>query len=343
MLALVNLESYAYDDDVRLTARMLLDYISAKVAVSSNDLRRATPFRRRNEDERWGPSVPGGFFLRSPLLVAKSDYPDPPPPGVFEPDPQGPWYAVFAGNTSLVPSGNARGVPGKGNFALGMVFGGLHDYRVPDLILDLFVNPSSRVFYQRFHHGHFTRNSGELTVVDELYAGSPSYLITAGGHPTIQAYKGCASVGIEVVCSGKTSDLGSAMPTTFMPTGSGLTLESMVQFGQYTDLITDNGPVKHHMCVAPDFACGIGVYRGDLLTNAPGDPPGHSSTEAIPVASTQAIIWPSTTDRPSETRSGCWKPSIPCCTQGSALTSSRPTSWPPTARAGLSTKELTRG
>ena len=48
--ALLNLCSYAYDHEVRLAARMVLDYISAHIAVSSNDLRRMVPFRRRNED-----------------------------------------------------------------------------------------------------------------------------------------------------------------------------------------------------------------------------------------------------------------------------------------------------
>lgn len=47
--ALLNLCTYAYDHEVRLAARMVLDYVSAHMAVSSNDLRRMVPFRRRNE------------------------------------------------------------------------------------------------------------------------------------------------------------------------------------------------------------------------------------------------------------------------------------------------------
>jgi hypothetical protein len=266
MMAMLNLASYAYDYDVRLAARMVLDYISAKVAVSSSDLRRAPPFRRRNEDQHWGPNIPGSFFLRSPLLKAKADYPD--RPGIFEPDPQGAWYALLAGNTELLGT-SAPGTPGPGNFGFAMVLGGTHDYRIPDPILDLFINGANRRFYQRFHHTHTTRDSGVVGVADELYAGSPSYLITAGGHPTGRVYEG----HVGPIFSGKTSDLGSAMPTTFMPTGSGLTLESMIQFGQYTDSITDNGQVKHHMCVAPDFACGAGVYPTAEINNAdPNDP-----------------------------------------------------------------------
>ena len=50
--ALLNLCTYAYEDEVRLAARMVLDYISAHIAVSSCDLRRLVPFRRRNEFPR---------------------------------------------------------------------------------------------------------------------------------------------------------------------------------------------------------------------------------------------------------------------------------------------------
>ena len=46
---ILNLATYAYDHEVRLAARMVLDYISAHIVVSSNDLRRIVPFRRRNE------------------------------------------------------------------------------------------------------------------------------------------------------------------------------------------------------------------------------------------------------------------------------------------------------
>lgn len=258
MMALLNLESYAYDYDVRLAARMALDYISAKVAVSSNDLRRAPPFRRLNKNEHWGPNIPGDFFLRSPLLIPH-DYPDR-PGEPFEPDVQGAWYAMLAGNTGLLPSNRA-----PGNFALEMVFAGVHDYRVPDLILDLFVSPRNRRFYQRLQHSHTDRDAGLSTIVDELYAGSPSYLITAGGHPTGYCY---TAVIAGVPEGGRTADLGSAMPTTFMPTGSGLTLESMIQFGRYTDDITANDPVKSHMGVAPDFACGAGVFRTAEIKNA---------------------------------------------------------------------------
>ena len=77
--ALLVLSSYAYDDEVRLAARMVLDYISAKIAVSSSDLRRLVPFRRKNSDPRnrydhvTGAMTCGVVFLTAPRL-------EPPPP-----------------------------------------------------------------------------------------------------------------------------------------------------------------------------------------------------------------------------------------------------------------------
>jgi hypothetical protein len=51
MFSLLTLFSYADDPDVKAAAKMVLDYLSAKVAVSSNDVRRSTPFRRKNDSQ----------------------------------------------------------------------------------------------------------------------------------------------------------------------------------------------------------------------------------------------------------------------------------------------------
>jgi hypothetical protein len=270
MLALLNLQSYSYDGDVKLAARMALDYISAKVAVSSNDLRRAPPFRRRNEDQHYGPVSAEGR-LASPLLL---------PNGAYEPDPQGTWFSVLAGNTGLLGPSVPK-IPAAGGFSMGMLFAGLHDYRVPDPILDLFINSSDRHFYQRFEHKHTIRDAGNTETVDEVYSGSPSYLITGGGYPTNYAYIPEAA-GLNAPY-GASADLGSAMPTTFMPTGSGvhfcsqpqcgdngLSLSEMIQFDRYATGL-DGG--HYRMCAATDFACGVSVYLPEAIRNpAPNDP-----------------------------------------------------------------------
>ena len=258
MKAALNLASYAYDDDVRLAAGMVLDYISAKIAVSSNDLRREPPFRRRNEVQNWGPFKTNDLVLRSPLLVSNI-YPDIDPKQVYSPDPQGTWYAILAGNTQLL-NGSALAV-GPGNFSLAMVTAGLHDYRVPAPILDLFVSNSSRRFYQRFHHEHVIQDTELRDTADELYAASPSFLISAGGHPTNSAYKPVVLTGILDSPIGGDADRGLAMPTTFMPTAPfgpvELTLDRYIQIGL---LSGGSGSDKYNMCVAPNFACGCSIY-----------------------------------------------------------------------------------
>ena len=45
-IALQNLYSYSQDQNVRTAAGMVLDYLSAKIAMSSNQMRRAVPYRR---------------------------------------------------------------------------------------------------------------------------------------------------------------------------------------------------------------------------------------------------------------------------------------------------------
>src|SRR5262249_44148977 len=46
VMAIENLYDFADDGNVRTGAQLVLDYLSAKFAVSSNGLRRAAPFRR---------------------------------------------------------------------------------------------------------------------------------------------------------------------------------------------------------------------------------------------------------------------------------------------------------
>ena len=193
--ALLTLSSYAYDDEVRLAARMVLDYVSAKFAVSSSDLRRLLPFRRRNEDPNNRHDDAG--FMRCGLLF------DIPYGGHQGQDPMVPWFALQTGNIRacqvsaiaqkdgtivLVPliDNTVTGIPASLDLTLEVV----SDYRVPDPILDLIVNNPSRRFFQRLHRRIVDNDApgqkgGNRTADNiEIYAGSPSYLITAGSQAT---------------------------------------------------------------------------------------------------------------------------------------------------------------
>lgn len=140
------------------------------------------------------------------------------------------------------------------------------------------------------HYGRQLELDSFNDSTDELYFGSPSYLISAGGHPTHFAYTASIPFPInffpkslsplETVGSnpGSDVDIGLVPATTLMPTLDRHNRGDMIRFWD---------PQGENMCVAPNFACGL-------------IPPGLSS--AIPgsymIAATQPAKPPAT---------GVWK------------------------------------
>lgn len=249
--ALQNLYSYSSDAQVKEAARMVLDYLSAKIAVSSINARRSTPYRRKSTDyTEFLVDHPDPNMLRTMMLAGNTEmlgdafgapcrtvssnsfsYPSPVP---FDPNPR-PWCWP------------AMKVPP--HFIWEMLMAGISDYRIPDPILDLIVNRDHHTFYQGFHH------AGE-----ELYASSNSYLISAGGRYAGYAY----SVNTPVGDKGKDDDIGLVVPTTFMPYGAYTDRSSMVRFKgdppatlALKDGLPPNNSNRYNLCVAPDFACGL--------------------------------------------------------------------------------------
>ena len=238
MFSLLTLFSYAEDADVKTAAKMVLDYVSAKVAASSNDVRRSTPFRRKNDSQ----------YFCSDLLN----------PGCA--DPQTAFFMMLTGVTDILPNNKAD------SYGVEFAWASTTDYRVDHSILDLFVNRSHRNFYQFFHYTNTGTN-------DELYFGSPSYLISAGGHPNKNAYAKDLPSPVDLIASlpiddllkilginatpfadgqlvdPSGDDLGVAVPTTLMPTGDGITSrDKLIQF-------YDSG--NENLCVWRNFACGL--------------------------------------------------------------------------------------
>jgi hypothetical protein len=209
--ALLNLCSLAYDGEVRLAARMVLDMISCCYAVSSCDLRRLVPFRRRDEGTKvkQHPWVPG--FMSVNLLDGDGG------------DPMSAAFALLAGNTRAYAkpwdntyedgAGNLGGWWIGWNFGVNLAAAALSDYRLPPAIHDLLVNDWSRRFYQRLHRTPLDEPGQQRNCDNvELYAGSPSYLISAGGRPAQWVIPGFEGYGYQ------TQNLGVAMPISFMPT-----------------------------------------------------------------------------------------------------------------------------
>jgi len=260
--ALLNLCSYAYDHEVRLAARMVLDYISAHIAISSCDLRRMVPFRRLNEDKHVRPLEDGSL---GGSLLDPADGADP----MAEP------YAIQAGNLrayETAPSASGKQAWAIGGDAGAAVAEALSDYRLPPSIHDLFVNDLSRRFFQRLHR--IPQDDPVVTGRNcdnmEIYAGSPSYLISAGGAPAGYAIDPGPAIHFEKGRRKNAQQLGVAVTTSFMPTvrptgdcGDASSAADLIQFGRFAA----DGNVANYG-VAPDFACGPQVHLPAWCTDA---------------------------------------------------------------------------
>lgn len=285
-MALLNLCSYAYDHEVRLAARMVLDYISAHIAVSSSDLRRMVPFRRRNEDP-YSKRLPGGAVMDVGLL----DW-------TLGADPMVEFFAMQTGHLRAFAKPNHTlnrdgfetrpwewAIASNGNEA---VIEALSDYRLPPSIHDLFINDHSRRFFQRLHRRSEGEESDHNADNMEIYAGSPSYLITAGGAPGPWAIDpGPALVQIASYNQIQ-SQLGAAVTTSFMPTGPAAGMgthdnaRDLIQLSSFSDgfyievfgEVRRNNPPAANYGVAPDFACGHRIHLpASWFNDLPSAPP----------------------------------------------------------------------
>jgi uncharacterized protein YodC (DUF2158 family) len=151
VVAIQNLYDYAQNDKVHTAARIILDYLAAKLAVSSNELLRDPPYRRRVSHSH------------PDLLHPQSD-------------PLKDRFIFYLGPTPVMkdvfPSFSI-----KWSAAGEMVMAAISSYRPADLILDLMINPTHRSFYQRLLHSTI-----------EVYSSEPDFLITASGLPAPYAY-----------------------------------------------------------------------------------------------------------------------------------------------------------
>lgn len=247
VMALHNLHEFAPtrfpDLKVAKAARIVLDYLAAKYAVSSNGLRRAAPFRRLPERQQY-----------TSLLDRNSD--------------EETWrYLMLAGppawrlgiNLSVLGVWMAGLVPDEATTTL--LHAALGRYRVPGMILDLIINKGGQQYLQRFHHGEWDHGYGDPAV--EIYYSSKSYLITGGG----------------IYAAGRAAEDSYAMPITLMPSFSGIDWQEFIRITgtiNPSDRTTQNLKDRANMGVAPGFACGRDVVipealLEDLTCRTPGD------------------------------------------------------------------------
>ncbi len=120
--AVQNLYDYADDPKVKTSSQVVLDYLSAKFALQSSDLRRVVPYRRR----------PTHTAIENILK-----------------DNQSSRYMTLAGNFNSYD----KDVESKNPFSnFHMYTQGVSKYEVPDAILDIMVNKSSNPYFMTSNH-----------------------------------------------------------------------------------------------------------------------------------------------------------------------------------------------
>ena len=223
--ALQNLAAYAgpkpQNKAVAQAATMVLDYLSARFAVSTSKLRRAAPFRRRAENkhrtELYGRHSDADTW-RFLTLIGNSD------PMLRERFGHAPWIA-----SSIMA------------FPRLQPFSKSPRYEVPGPIADLMINDSNRTFWQGIRHEGV-----------EVYAGNSEFLISGGGR-----WEGPEArdslFSIEDFSGLSPSDVhGQALPTTLIPAAEGVDRSQLIRIDGHSD-----GEERVNTCVAPGFACGL--------------------------------------------------------------------------------------
>ena len=231
-VALQNLYEFSADPEVSKAARMVLDYLSAKFAVTSNGSRRAVPFRRTADNR-----AVSGLFEGKPEQK-QSDVET--------------WrFLILAGDVYMlghVPKEHEEAVLIYHSYT--MVFAALGRYRVPKLILDLILMKGSNRYLQRIRHGKWNHGYGDAAA--EITFNSATYLITGGGMFT---------EGRQWPMPDEDREHSWALPTTLMPTAGGVDVYGEQRNTDWKDFIRIEGTAdekkRANTGVAPGFACGL--------------------------------------------------------------------------------------
>jgi hypothetical protein len=242
-MAIHNLAEYAgccgvgqnNPEPVKTAATMVMDYLSAKFAVGSNNLRRVAPFRRQDQRQHYTPV----FGNNSDELTWQ--------------------FLMTAGNTQLLDRmryGRADwGAPGT------MEFAGVGQYRVPGLILDLLMDKRDNPYFQ------IIRPDQDGL---EIYASQAEFLITGGGVWAQDNYNGGtehapatattlmptlldATVDPGSPSTGACIGLGGIAPAIGKPCFWGGT--DRADFIRLAGTFSDEN--RMNTCVTDGFACGV--------------------------------------------------------------------------------------
>ena len=254
-MAIQNIADFADDDDLRMGARIVLDYLHAKFVVGSQQGRRFLPFRRKRE------AMAGFIDVDAPNNNGLFDL-------IHAGDHQIGLNLFYAGQLDQMRDDFVSfGAGGQDIFAV------TSGYQPADFVLDLAFDKSTPLF-QRIHHASA-----------EIYSSGMGFLISAGGMTTDYAY---SFAGL-----GKDDDKGVAMPTTLFlpksatdepvdknkPSVSRTTLNELIRIdGMRTAKPNDNPSYDQNVCVWDGFACGVNIV---IPPSSPDDPGAGFTTATV--------------------------------------------------------------
>lgn len=158
-------------------------------------------------------------------------------PFTHDHDTETPRFALLSGNYDYLSRFQGH-VPYGEHFMLSAALG---KYRVPEVLLDLIVRKDRGTYFQRLHHAGV-----------ELYASSPSFLVSAGG------------VFVHNFMFGSAEQHGWARATTIMPTR-----DTSTDTRGWLRVLGSREPAQiNNTCVAPNFACGLNLEIPDSIPAA---------------------------------------------------------------------------
>jgi hypothetical protein len=270
--AMHNLAQFANDSDIREAAMMVLDWSTAKFAVSSSLMRRSSPWRRRWAGGNFDGELYTGsnadelrcaFFLYTGQLQTLWF----PNLTVVGPNKGGPYYGI---PSFCMPYREAIGT-----------------YQPPEVVLDMAINKSAPYlqtfsggpnYYADQFPGATSQKGSRLPVLGaaEVYYNGGPFLIAAGGLPRANGLPGetsdgsinglanlADSIGIDVDggppwYSKSENDLGVSIQTVLIPFDTQKDTEDARPIVDRRQLVRIQGIGREdaNLCVAPGFACG---------------------------------------------------------------------------------------
>lgn len=274
LYAMENLADFAADSDIQHAAQMVLDLQAAKYAVSSSLSRRSSPYRRRGSHD-------GNLF-----------------DGTYS-DEQSCRFYLYSGQLQVLRN-DANSDYSADTVCWEAVREAVGSYRVPNPILDIAMNKSTRYFqtisggpnyYAALWGGRAGPYSPVLGPV-EVYDNEGPFLINAGGVPQNNglpvevsgisgdltgAFGGSSCYGPNGDCfSESDEDTGISLPTLLIPYDpeeSNLPLWHTVNDRRGLVRIQGTGHVDANLCVAPGFACGKNPTMPLFLNGCSTQPP----------------------------------------------------------------------